>query len=116
MNVQTLCALINAKIVTQDNKYLLDVDCEHAFASDLMSDVLCLTCENVVLITGLCNIQTVRTADMADFKVIVLARGKKADENMITLAEENEIIICETEYSVFKTSGILYINGLKAIF
>jgi serine kinase of HPr protein (carbohydrate metabolism regulator) len=53
---------------------------------------------------------------MADIKVIVLARGKKASSDMILLAEENNMILIETSYSVFKTSGILYQNGIQALY
>ncbi|MBR4638796.1 MAG: hypothetical protein IKO81_09150, partial [Bacteroidales bacterium] len=41
----------------------LDMEVEHCFASDLMSDVLTLK-DTPVLITGLCNVQTIRTCDM----------------------------------------------------
>jgi len=35
---------------------------------------------------------------------------------MTELAEENDICIIETEYSVFRVSGILYQNGIKPIY
>lgn len=36
---------------------------EHAFASDLMSDVLTVEKDNLLLITGLANLHAVRTSD-----------------------------------------------------
>jgi hypothetical protein len=45
-----------------------------AFASDLMSDVLTLDCNGVLLVTGLCNMQTIRTAEMADVSCILFVR------------------------------------------
>lgn len=89
---------------------------EFAFASDLMSDVLTIEGQSPMLITGLSNLQTIRTAEMADISVIILARGKKTAQEMISLANENDITIIETAFSVFKTSGILYQEGIKAIF
>jgi predicted transcriptional regulator len=47
---------------------------------------------------------------------VVLVRGKKATEEMIALAEENEISIIETAYSAFKASAILYNAGIKSLF
>ncbi len=88
----------------------------NAFSSDLMSDVLRLGDECSLLITGLCNIQTIRTAEMSEIKTIILARGKTADAEMIEHAVDNDITIIETEYSIFKTSGILYQNGIKPMY
>jgi hypothetical protein len=48
-----------------------------AFASDLMSDVLTLKNDNLVLITGLATLQTIRTAEMADINCIIFVRNKK---------------------------------------
>jgi hypothetical protein len=35
---------------------------------------------------------------------------------MITLARENDLILIECRYSVFKTSGLLFQAGVKPIF
>ncbi|HNY07028.1 MAG TPA: DRTGG domain-containing protein [Bacteroidales bacterium] len=89
---------------------------EYAFASDLMSDVLTLDTSNLLLITGLANVQTIRTAEMSNISYIVFCRGKKLSEEIIELAEENQMILMECSYSVFKTCGLLYQSGLKAIY
>lgn len=116
MNIRDIAEKIDARIVTDRICINKSGSFEHAFASDLMSDVLRLTAENTVLITGLCNVQTIRTAEMAEIKLIVLARGKHADKLMIELAEENEICIIETNYSVYRVSGELFNNGIKPIY
>ena len=89
---------------------------DKAFSSDLMSDVLTLDEENILLITGLSNLQLLRTAEMADIHAVLLARGKKATPDMIELANENGLILMETPFSIYKASGILYLNGLKAVY
>jgi serine kinase of HPr protein (carbohydrate metabolism regulator) len=53
---------------------------------------------------------------MADIPVVLLARNKKADEEMIKLAEENGILLLGTPYSIFRASGVLYENGLKPLY
>lgn len=93
-----------------------DKDLEKGFSSDLMSDVLTLDEENILLITGLSNLQLVRTAEMADIQAVLLARGKQASAEMIELANENNLIILETPFSIYKASGILYSNGLKEVY
>jgi len=114
MTVEILTGKINGQLVTKPPKNGDMPD--FAFASDLMSDVLTIEDQSPMLITGLSNLQTIRTAEMADIHVILLARGKKASKEMITLANENNITIIETTFSVFRTSGILYNAGVKPIF
>ena len=57
----------------------LDREIGHAFAADLMSDVLTLESGDVLFITGLVTPQTVRTAIIADIHSILIARGKQVN-------------------------------------
>ena len=91
-------------------------DFDKAFSSDLMSDVLTIDDENILLITGLSNLQLVRTAEMSDIHAVLLARGKKATPEMIELANENNLVIMETPFFIYKASGIFYAHGLKAVY
>jgi serine kinase of HPr protein (carbohydrate metabolism regulator) len=89
---------------------------ERAFSSDLMSDVLTLDDHQIILITGLANVQLIRTVEMADIPVVLLSRNKIANPEMISLAEENGIVLLETPFSMFRVSGILYEHGLKPLY
>jgi len=113
MKVSEIARLINANIVSDSEK---DIEVFKAFASDLMSDVLTLETDNTLLITGLANVQAIRTAEMSDINCIVFARNKKVNEDMKQVAGENDIVLLETPFSVFRTSGILYQEGIKPIF
>ena len=93
----------------------LGMEVEHAFASDLMSDELTLK-DTPVLVTGLCNVQTIRTCDMANLDVVIFVRNKKPTEDMIELAEDNDMVLICTAYSMFKTCGILYQAGMKPLY
>ena len=114
MTITEIQALLNAEVICGKDKVLQTVD--RAFASDLMSDVLTLKSHQIVLITGLCNIQTIRTMEMADINTVIFVRGKKATEDMINIAQENDMIALQTEYSMFKTCGILWEAGIKPVF
>jgi len=114
MKVKNLAEVLDARIVCGD--HLADHAIEVAFASDLMSDVLTLKNDNVLLITGLANVQTIRTAEMSDISCIIFARNKKASPEMIGLARENDMVLLECRYSVFKTCGLLYQAGVQPIF
>lgn len=89
---------------------------KRAFSSDLMSDVLTLKQDDVLLITGLANLQTIRTAEMADITCIVFARNKKVSTEMIEIAMDAGIALIECRFSMFKTSGLLYQAGLKPVY
>lgn len=75
MKISELVKIVDATVYAPSNK---DVEGEimGAFASDMMSDVLAFAKNQDVLISGLCNPQTVRTAVMLDMKCILLVRGK----------------------------------------
>ncbi|NCC73168.1 MAG: hypothetical protein EOM06_07190 [Sphingobacteriia bacterium] len=114
MTIKAIIDLIDGKLVSgnPDSAHIVI----EAFASDLMSDVLTLDSGNPLLITGLSNLQTIRTAEMADIHVIIFARGKKTTEEMIALAKENDIILIETGFSVFRTCGLLFQHGVKPVY
>ena len=84
-----------------------DNECEinYGFSSDLMSDALALIqqySEETVLITGLCNSQSIRTADMLDIHTILIVRGKKYNEEEIALAKEMKINVMTTPLTMFE--------------
>lgn len=114
MKLRDIATVLNA--TTSCGAARLDDEVEMGYSSDLMSDVLTLDTDNLILITGLVNLQAIRTAEMADIRAIVFVRNKKATEQMIELALENGMVILESPYSLFKSSGLLFQAGLKPIY
>lgn len=114
MKIQEIIEILDAEILCGHDK--MDVGIEVAFASDLMSDVLTLKNDHVLLITGLANTQTIRTAEMSDIQCIIFARNKKVTEEMLELARENEIVVLQCRYSVYRTCGLLFSAGVKPVF
>jgi len=87
-----------------------------AFSSDLLSDVLTLNRAGIALITGVANLQTIRTAEMAEVACVLLVRNKKANQEMIQLAKENNLVIVECPGSMFGVSGRLFMAGIKPLY
>jgi hypothetical protein len=114
MKISKLCELVKGRIVCGESR--LQEDVEYAFASDLMSDVLTIKSGNFILLTGLANVQSVRTAEMSDVPFVLLCRNKKATQEMKEIASESTILIVESPYSMFRCAGILYNAGLKPVF
>ena len=76
MILRDLVTLIRAEVLCGED--LLDsIDIECAYGADLMSDVLAFARPGSLLLTGLTNIQIVRTAQMLDLPSVVFIRGKK---------------------------------------
>ena len=113
MTLREIVKLLDAEVCVGEGR--LDEEVTKAFASDLMSDVLTLK-DTPVLVTGLCNVQTIRTCDMANLDVVIFVRNKKPTEDMIELAEDNDMVLICTAYSMFKTCGILYQAGMKPLY
>lgn len=114
MKIAEIIKLTEARVIAGNPD--MPVNIERAFSSDLMSDVLTLDNHHIVLITGLANVQLMRTVEMADVPVVLLARNKEANDEMVQLAEENGIVLLGTPFSMFRASGILFENGLKPLY
>ncbi len=89
-----------------------DSEVSSACGSDMMSDVLMYVKNQAVLLTGLINVQSIRTALMMDMRCIVFIRSKKPTADMIALAEDSGLVVMTTDLRMFEACGILYKNGL----
>jgi hypothetical protein len=114
MTIKEIVEIIDGKVICCGEK--LSTTIVYAFASDLMSDVLTIEKENLVLITGLANLQVIRTSEMSDIFCIIFARDKKIGKEMVDLAKENSMVLIESPHSMFYISGELYKAGIKSIY
>jgi predicted transcriptional regulator len=114
MKLVDIASSLDAQVVVGSNG--LDQQVDYAFASDLMSDVLTLERDRLLLITGLSNVQAIRTAEMSDISAVILARNKKAGSEMVNLAQELGIVLMESKWSMFRIAGELYKAGVKPVF
>jgi predicted transcriptional regulator len=114
MKLSDVASLVQAEVLCGDDKLSMEV--QQGFASDLMSDVLTLSTNDVMLITGLANLQAVRTAEMSDIPVVLFVRDKHIGDDITTLARDLGLVLLRTEYSMYKTAGLLYSAGLKPVF
>ena len=112
MNVDRINEIVSGELLFAQDSFHRYVS---AFASDLMSDVLRYYMENTLLITGLCALQVIRTAEISIISCIIFARGKRVSGEMLQLAKENNIAIIESGLTVFEIAGRLYQNGLQPV-
>ena len=114
LSLVQIIELLDGKVVCNNSD--LNRTVSYGFASDLLSDVLTLTNTDILFLTGLCNIQTIRTAEMADINQIVFVRGKIVSPEMCRIARENNILLIQSPMSLFRASGILYAAGLNPVY
>lgn len=115
MKLEELKEILQVNILHLENN---DCEFEVAFATDLMSDALHLiqnNSEKTLLITGLCNAQSVRTADMLDLKTILYVRGKCLQEEDLELAKSLNLNILSTTATMYEVCGQLYEKGLQPV-
>ncbi len=113
MNLKELADAIGARPLCGEEN-ITSVPVNYLYASDLMSDVLAFCVPGSVLLTGLTNIQIVRTAQMMDIPAIVFVRDKLPLEETIHLAQENGILLLVSPRTMYETCGILYKEGVPA--
>jgi len=92
-----------------------DTEVASACGSDLMSDVLSFGLPGEILLTGLTNAQSVRTADIIGALAVVFVRGKKPDEECLSLAELKGIPLLSTKKMMYESCGVLYSHGLPGV-
>ncbi len=110
MTLKEAAAIIGAEILTGEES--LDKEIKTVCGSDMMSEVLAFTKENSLLLTGLCNPQVMRTAEMLDLMCIIFIRGKKPTEAMLDMAKEEGMVVMTTDIGMFNACGKLYATGL----
>ncbi|MDF2514531.1 MAG: hypothetical protein K0S04_4397 [Herbinix sp.] len=111
MIIEDIMEILGAKFIVGEEWKNKEV--HTACGSDMMSDVLAFMKDQSVLLTGLCNPQVIRTAEMMDIVCVVFVRGKLPDESMIEMAKEKEIAILTTGHRMFSACGLLYEKGLR---
>lgn len=77
---------------------------ESGYTSDLLSDVMGNAPDESVLITIQAHKNTVAVASLAGIRAIVLCNGRKAPDDMIAAAAEEDIAIFTTKDNQFITS------------
>lgn len=113
MTLRKIIELLEGEIIlnTED----LDTTIDSVCSSDLMSDLLHFQSKTkALLITGLNNTQVIRTAEIADLKVIVFVLDKRPDKDTTEMARQKGVQLIVTRLSRFTACGRLYEAGLRS--
>ena len=112
MTLREAAKIIEAEVLVGEDK--LDQEIGSICGSDMMSEVLAFTKDQSVLLTGLCNTQVLRTADMLDLICLIFIRDKKPTPEMLEMAEDDGRVVMTTHFGMFSACGKLYEAGAGA--
>ena len=120
MKLNDVLELIEAKQFNQECPRCVK-EINYAFVCDLMSDALMLLKKmpshigaHGALVTGLVTNQALRTAEILDLETIIFVRGKTPSQSVIDLADEIGITLIGTALTMYRTSGLLFMNKVKS--
>lgn len=111
MKLARVLHILDARVIAGEE--LLQREVATVCGSDLLSDVLALNVDRTLLLTGLTNVQVVRTAEMSDLVGIVFVNGKFPAAELLSIAKEKGIPLLVTRLPMYEACGRLYENGLK---
>jgi len=113
MTLKDIKEFLDAEVICGEEH--LDIEIKYAGGSDMMSDVLAFGQPGLLLLTGLSNSQSVRTADIIEVSAVIYVRGKKPDDIGIELAKEKNIPLLSTQHMMYTACGILYSKGVPGV-
>jgi hypothetical protein len=91
----------------------LEMEVEHGYASDLLSDVLANAESGAVLVTIQAHLNTIAVALHARIAAVVLAGEHRPDPAVVARAVDERIPLLVTKLPTFEVVGRLYALGLR---
>ncbi len=109
MTIREAAGILDAEVLVGED--MLDTEIKSVCGSDMMSEVLAYTQDQSVLLTGLCNLQSMRTAEMLDLQCLIFIRGKQPTEEMLEMARNDRRVVLTTKLGMYSACGKLYVAG-----
>ena len=113
MTLAEIKDLLECEVLVGDEALGLEI--RDVVASDGMSEILAFARSKELMITGLTNIQSIRTADIAGVSAVLYCRGKIPDKRVLEFAKQKGIPVLITAMGMFEICGILYGKGLCGV-
>lgn len=106
MTQRDVAKILNARFMDASQDF--DREAVNFCGADMMSEALAFSHENTTLLTGLCNPQVIRTAEMLDVHALVFVRGKTPTPEMLEMAKEKDIVVMCTDETMYNACGKIY--------
>jgi predicted transcriptional regulator len=113
MKLSEIRQILKAEVIVGEE--MLDREVKAGAASDLMSDLLRTREDGSLVLSGLNNLQVVRTAIISGMCAVVIVRGKEPDAEMVKQARSHGLPLLTTPLNMFTACGLLYGRGLRGV-
>ena len=110
MKLGRIITLLNGEVLTSPAP--LDLEMAEGFGADLVSDMVAAAKPGALMLTGLCNMQTIHTARILDVGAVVFVSGKRPLDDVLAAAQRDDLPLIRTTLSMFEACGRLYQAGL----
>lgn len=104
MDVKELVEKLELKVLCGEN---LEKEISGCYCGDLLSWVMSRAQEGDVWLTVMGNINSVGVAVLADVACIVLTENAALDEDALKRAEQNDVIILQTEKNSYQMAAAI---------
>lgn len=106
MTIEDIISALKLTVITGPD--FLQKPVKGAYVSDLLSDVMGRAKEGEIWVTMQTHKNIVAVASLKDISAVIIVNGGKPDEDTITAAGMEGVILLSTTDSAFKVSGELY--------
>ena len=104
MDVKELVEKLNLKVLCGEN---LEKEITGCYCGDLLSWVMSRANEGDVWLTVMGNINSVGVAVLADVACIVLTENAALDNDALTRAQQNDVIILQTDKNSYQMAAAI---------
>ncbi|MDR1346115.1 MAG: serine kinase [Bacteroidales bacterium] len=106
MTVKEIMTAMNLTLFCGEHN--LNQEVAGGYVSDLLSDVMGSASADYAWITLQTHINVVAVATLKDLACIILVKGQQPDPDMLSVAQQKEVILLGTAEEAFETAGKLY--------
>lgn len=86
----------------------LEREVKSAYVSDLLSDVMGKAQPGMLWVTSQIHKNIVAVASLIELSAIVIVNERKPDEEMLKVAEDEEVVVLTSDKPAFETAGKIY--------
>jgi hypothetical protein len=90
-----------------------EIEVEHGYASDLLSDVIANAGKDCVWVTMQTHANIIAVAALKDVAAIVIVSNHKPADDTIKTAKQKGVCVIGTGMTTFETCGRLYTAGIR---
>lgn len=110
MKISEIIKELNLTVLS--GRDFLDREITGGYVSDMLSDVLANSKKKNIWITLQTHLNVISVASIKELSGIIIASGRKPDEDSLKKADEEKIIVLSTDERAFQIVGKLYELGI----